>query len=77
MNNLKEKLNIETMKDQIEKETGLKLTARKGTGSMRGLTYLRPRKANGIYPKFDFNYVQDIQHNASIWAAFPDAIIVQ
>jgi len=50
---------IQGVKNQIESETGFKVSIRKiKKGSMKGYIYISRRKENGVYPQFDFDYCQ-------------------
>ena len=57
------KKQIENMKNLIEKETGLKVSVRKNNflGSMQGYITFSTKKQNGIYPEWNFEFVQKMK----------------
>jgi hypothetical protein len=46
---------------EIHDSTGLKTSARKGTGSMKGYIIIRPIFQNGAYPNMPFEFVKKMK----------------
>lgn len=60
--------NLETKKTQIEIETGLALTTKKiKSGSLKGFVQFSPKRVNGLYPKFNFDYCQENRNGIDIY----------
>lgn len=51
------------LKNKIEKDSSLKTTMKinSTTSSMRGYVTIRPRKLNGEFVDFDFNYCRELK----------------
>lgn len=45
----------------IFEKTGIKTSVKKLKGSMKIYTAFSPMLQGGIYPKFDFNYLQELK----------------
>lgn len=69
-------MTIQDYKNRIESETGLKVTTLKNKkGSMKGFVTFQPKRVNGTYPKFDFDYVQGINREFGELSASNNTII--